>query len=402
MEQKGRLAIINAIPYGSTGKIVRGIAGVAQNNGWDTFTYYSWTKALPKSNKPNVMVGSFLSKFIHIAMAKLTGKAGCFSKRATKKLIKRLEEFKPNVINLHILHSWSINLPRLFDYIKRNNIAVIWTMHDCWAITGQCPHFVMAKCDKWKTGCYSCPQYKNYPASYVDRTKKMWKLKKEWFTGVSNMTIVTPSKWLAGLVQESYLKEYPVKVINNGIDLSIFKPTEGDFRKKYGIEDKTVLLGVAFDWGKRKGLDVFIELSKRLDDKYKIVLVGTNDAIDSQLPKNIISIHKTANQAELAEIYSQADLFLNPTREDNFPTVNMESLACGTPVITFRTGGSPEIIDENTGVVVDCDDVDAMERAITEGIDLLKSKREACVEKSMQYSQEERFAEYVEMINKHV
>ena len=212
------------------------------------------------------------------------------------------------------------------------------------------------------------------------------------------MTVATPSSWLAGLIGESYLKDYPVKVINNGIDLSVFKPTESDFKKKYGLEGKYVLLGVAFDWGKRKGLDVFIELSKRLPDNYKIVLVGTNEEIDGQLPENILSIHKTANQAELAEIYSSADLFLNPTREDTFPTVNMESLACGTPIITFKTGGSPEIINEKTGFVVECDDVDAFEAAIKDSLENGRFAREDCVAHARRYDQDERFLDYISLI----
>ena len=399
MENKKRLAIINAVPYGSTGKIVRGIDSVAQKSGMETYVYYSWTKSLPKGNAENVEVGSFVGKLLHMGLGRITGKNGCYSRMDTRKLIKKLEKFKPDAINLHILHSWNINLPMLFSYVKKNNIPVIWTMHDCWAITGQCPHFIMAGCDKWKTGCYDCPQYRNYPSAFVDRTKKMWRLKKEWFTGVPNLTVATPSEWLGGLIKESYLKDYPVKVINNGIDLSVFKPVESNFKEKHGLEGKKILLGVAFDWGRRKGLDVFTELASRLDkEKYQIVLVGTNEEIDKALPDNIISIHKTANQAELAEIYTAADLFLNPTREDTFPTVNMEALACGTPVITFRTGGSPEIIDEKTGIVVDCDDVDAMERAITESLENGTFTRDNCIERAKRYDQNERFAEYVDFI----
>ena len=399
MENKKRLAIINAVPYGSTGKIVRGIDSVAQKSGMETYVYYSWTKSLPKGNAENVEVGSFVGKLLHMGLGRITGKNGCYSRMDTRRLIKKLEKFKPDAINLHILHSWNINLPMLFSYVKKNNIPVIWTMHDCWAITGQCPHFIMAGCDKWKTGCYDCPQYRNYPSAYVDRTKKMWRLKKEWFTGVPNLTVATPSEWLGGLIKESYLKDYPVKVINNGIDLSVFKPVESNVKEKYGLEGKKILLGVAFDWGRRKGLDVFTELASRLDkEKYQIVLVGTNEEIDKALPDNIISIHKTANQVELAEIYTAADLFLNPTREDTFPTVNMEALACGTPVITFRTGGSPEIIDEKTGIVVDCDDVDAMERAIKESLENGTFTRDNCIERAKRYDQNERFAEYVDFI----
>ena len=189
-------------------------------------------------------------------------------------------------------------------------------------------------------------------------------------------------------------------MIHNGIDLSVFRPTPSDFRKKYHIpEDKFVLLGVAFGWGRRKGLDVFVELSRRLDpEKYQIVLVGTDDAVDKNLPENILSIHRTQNQQELAEVYTAADLFVNPTREDNYPTVNMEAIACGTPVLTFRTGGSPEIVDEDTGAVVEGDDVDAMEREIS----FIRRERpfapEACCERAKQFDKNLRFQEYLNLL----
>ncbi|NLE03606.1 MAG: glycosyltransferase, partial [Crenarchaeota archaeon] len=234
--------------------------------------------------------------------------------------------------------------------------------------TGQCTHFIVAKCDKWKNGCYSCPQYKEYPEAYVDQTKLMWNKKKKWFCKIENMTIVTPSKWLSGLVNQSFLKEYPVKVIHNGIDTSIFKPSKSNIIEKYNIPtNKIIILSVAYSWGYKKGLDILIALVKRLNStKYHFIIVGTDKKIDEQLKyNNILSIHRTQNQKELVEIYSAADLFINPTLEDNYPTVNLESIACGTPVITFRTGGSPETIIDNMGCVVNYKDIDAMEKAIT-------------------------------------
>ncbi len=392
-----KILFLNAIPYGSTGKIVDGISDVAKKEGHTTLTYLSWTKKYRKSDRDDVIVGSFFGKLSHIIRGRLTGKNGLYSKRDTKRLLKVLDSYKPDVINLHILHCWCINLPMLFDYIKRNNIKVVWTFHDCWAFTGQCPHFIMAGCDKWKTGCYECPQYKEYPMAYVDKTEKMYKLKKEWFTGVNDMTIVTPSLWLADLVKESFLKEYSTKVINNGIDLNIFKPTVGDFKEKYSLDGKKIVLGVAFDWGKRKGLDVFLELAKRLPNDYQIVLVGTNDEIDKTLPENIISIHRTQSQRELAEIYSASDVFVNATREDTFPTVNMESLACGAPIVTFKTGGSPEIIDSSCGIVVDVNDIDAMEREIIRVCKEQPYTREAILERAKKYDKNDKFNEYVKL-----
>ena len=166
------------------------------------------------------------------------------------------------------------------------------------------------------------------------------------------MTIVTPSKWLANLVNESFLSKYEVKVINNGIDLKVFKPTEGNFREVYGLQDKTIILGVASVWTERKGYNVFLELANMLDDSYKIVLVGVSENQKKNLPKNILGITRTNNVRELAQIYTAADVFLNPTLEDNFPTTNLESLACGTPIITFNTGGSKECENIDNGIVI--------------------------------------------------
>lgn len=215
-----------------------------------------------------------------------------------------------------------------------------------------------------------------------------------------DLTIITPSQWLADLVKQSFLKNYPIQVINNGIDLQVFKPISSNFRQKYNIsEDKYILLGVAFDWGMRKGLDVFIELSKRLDkNKFQIVLVGTDDSIDKMLPNSIISIHRTRDQNELAEIYSAADLFVNPTREENYPTVNMESIACGTPVLTFRTGGSPEILDEKTGYIVDCDDIDEMGRQIIRICKENVFSVDDCVAKAKSFDKDLRFKEYIDLL----
>ena len=234
---------------------------------------------------------------------------------------------------------------------------------------------------------------------YVDTSKKMYELKKKWFCGVENMTIVTPSHWLKNLVEQSFLNQYPVEVINNGIDLSVFRPCESSFREKYDLGDKKVVLGVAFAWGYSKGLDIMIELSKRLPDDYRIVLVGTNDLIDSQLPDNIISIHRTENQTELAKIYTAADVFVNPTREDTYPTVNMEALACGAPVVTFKTGGSPEIPDKNCGIAVDINDVDAMGNAIIRVCTENLYSENACLERAKSFEMNDRFEEYVKLYN---
>lgn len=388
---------INMVEYGSTGKIMLQIAEYARKSGNQVQTYSMKWRNQKKNIPDHTYFGSFVENACHLIIAKTIGFNGCFSYFGTMQLLRKIKAFHPDIIHLHNLHNFCINLPMLFQYIKKQRIRVVWTLHDCWAMTGQCPYFTMAKCQRWKTGCHDCPQLDVYPKCKVDHTNIVWNLKKKWFTGVEDMTIVTPSEWLAGLVKQSYLKNYPVKVINNGIDLSVFRPTESDFRDKNALSDKYIVLGVAFGWGKRKGLDTFIELSKRLDSRYQIVLVGTDDYVEKQLPDSIIAIHRTHNQQELAAIYSVSDVFVQTTREENYPTVNMEALACGTPVVTFRTGGSPEMLDETCGSVVECDDIDAMEREIIRICNDKPYLLEASLQRAQRFDMNEIFKEYVDL-----
>lgn len=396
-----RIVQINGGAKGSTGKIMMGIAEVARAQGHEVMCASPITTTNRDAGEDcgYYRIGTFNSRRVNVALARITGFNGCFAWLETYKLLKKIDEFKPDIIHLHNLHDSYINLSMLFLYIKKHNVPTVWTLHDCWAFTGQCPHFTIVKCDKWKAGCHNCPQYKEYPASLYDNTKKMWQLKKKWFTGVKNMTIVTPSEWLAGLARESYLKQYPIEVINNGIDLNVFKPTHSNFREQYGIPgDKYIVLGVSFAWGYRKGLDCFVEMAEKLGEQYQIVLVGTDDEIDKNLPHNIISIHRTQNQKELAEVYSAADVFVMPTREENYPTVNMEAIACGTPVVTFDTGGSPEMLDDKTGIIVEVNDIEATKKAIK---DICEKKRcndeEYIVAYSKNFDMKKRFAEYIEL-----
>lgn len=325
--------------------------------------------------------------------AKLFGNYGFQAKAATKRLIRELEQISPNIVHLHNIHSHNVHLGLLFGYLKEKKIKIFWTFHDCWAFTGYCMYYDMVGCDRWKTGCRNCPQRKRY-SWFFDRSSHLFDKKKELFSGL-DLTIITPSRWLADQVGQSFLRDYEVKVIHNGIDLSVFCPRESDFRQRHNLENKFVVLGVAMGWEKRKGLDVFVELSKRLDEQFQIVLVGTNDKIDKQLPQNIISIHRTQNQVELAEIYTAADVFANPTREENFPTTHMESLACGTPVVTFATGGCTEILDERCGRVVAKNDIDSLNGRIVELCNKSVDMTEACLRRAQLYRASKMFAEYL-------
>ena len=398
-----KIAHINMTHNGSTGRIMLQIADTVRQAGHEAKTYapmiFSRVKKQPPLMQPGHYTwGTLAESAIHYYAGSFLGINGMLSRSGTKRLLQDLDSFQPDVIHLHNLHNFCVNLPMLFRYIKRNRIKVVWTLHDCWSFTGHCPHFVMAGCEKWKTGCYSCPSHRSYPRSYVDDSRRMYRAKKRWFTDVENLTLVTPSQWLADLTRQSFLGCYPVKVIHNGIDLSVFRPVENDFKIRHQCAEQKLILGVAFGWSNRKGLDVFKQLAERLDsDKYRIVLVGTDERIDRELPANILSIHRTASQQELAELYTAADVLVNPTREDTFPTVNMEALACGTPVITFRSGGSPEIPDETCGTVVAVDDVDAMEREILRVCTQTPYSTEACLKRARQFDMDEKFREYTEL-----
>ena len=392
------IAFINAVPYGSTGKIVSQIADCAEKNGDNVLICVSWAKRHHKYRRKNVFEGSFLEKAIHILLGRITGCTGCFSVFDTCRIIFKLKKFKPDVIHLHLLHSDSFNLPVLFKYIKRQNIPVVWTMHDCWALTGYCPHFVVANCDKWQTGCFQCSQLKKY--TFVDSTKFMWNLKKNCFTGVSDLSIVAPSEWLKETIKKSYLGDYKTTVINNGVDLSVFNFKPNSFREEYGIgQDQFIVLGVSFDWSYKKGIDVFADLAELLDkEKFKIVLVGIDKTMEKTLPKNIISIARTENQEELAKIYSAADLFINPTREEVFGLVNIEALGCETPVVTFNTGGSPECIDESCGIVLKKNDSEHMKAAIEYIQKERPFKAEASRKRAELFSGDKVYARYYELL----
>lgn len=391
---------INTCNFGSTGKIMLQIAQTAEHRGHNVWVvYHNRPINRQKDIKNSILIGNKLAYYLHTKLSLYTGLNGCGSLISTLKLLQKIKKLKPDLLQLHNLHNCYINLPLLFSFIKKNKIPVVWTLHDCWAFTGQCAHFDMIKCDKWKSGCHNCTQTHLYPSSYVDRTKLMWKLKKKWFCGVENMTLVTPSEWMAEQIRKSYLGDYPIRVINNGIDLAVFKNKENNFRELHHIPlNKKILLGVSFGWGEKKGLDVFDSLAQNLDtEKYQIVLVGTNDETDKLLHPNIISIHKTNNQEELAEIYSAADLFVNPTREEALGLVNIEANACGTPVITFRTGGSPECISIKSGQVVDKDDIPALQNEIICICENNPFSKEDCIEQAKKFDMNIKFNEYVDL-----
>ncbi|MFV5694923.1 glycosyltransferase [Flavobacterium sp. LB3P122] len=378
------LQISIEVNSGSVGRIAEQIGATIFENGWASYITYARNNNPSKSKV--IKIGNKFDLYRHGIETRIFD-SHCFSsKSATKDLINTIKEIKPDIIHLHHLHGYFINIEILFDYLKEYKIPVVWTFHDCWSFTGHCAHFDFIGCEKWKTECHHCEQKTEYPASLLaDRSQQNYLDKKRIFNSINNLTIVPVSNWLSGKVKDSFLKNYPYKVIQNGIDLNTFYPKKSRtiIDELYNLKDKFIILGVASTWDKRKGLEEFPKLNELIDSKlYAIVLVGLSKNQIQKLPKSIIGIERTENVDQLADLYSAADVFLNPTFEDTFPTTNLESLACGTPVVTYKTGGSVESVNENTGVIVDKGDV----RGLINAIKSIKNKGKYFYEKNCRES----------------
>lgn len=338
---------INSVAgFGSTGRIAAEKCRELMAQGHECVLAYGRQKANCDDLK-TIRIGTSLDYKLHGVRTRLLDDHGFGSAGATRTFLKWVKEYDPDVIWLHNIHGYYIHIGLLFAYLRTSGKKIFWTLHDCWSFTGHCAYFDFVGCDRWKTGCHHCPQKKNYPAGMlVDNSRNNYKNKNKVFTGIPNLTLITPSRWLADLTRESFLREYPVEVVYNTINTNVFQPTVSDFRQKHGLEDKKIVLGVASVWEARKGLRDFVKLSQMLDDSWKIVLVGTNEQDRAQLPDSILALPRTNSPKELAEVYSAADVFVNPTYEDNYPTVNLEARACGTRVVSYDAGGSPETLGD--------------------------------------------------------
>lgn len=382
---------------GSTGKICVAVSKLLSERDVDNRILYT----MGDSEYPlSIKYSGYSYKKIQALKSRVLGNGGFNSEWATRKLIKELEIFNPDIVHIHNIHSHDCNIKMLFDYLRSKNIRLLWTFHDCWAFTANCTHFTIEGCNKWKTKCEKCIQIRR-TSWLLDNSEKLFAMKKKSFLN-QDITIITPSVWLSELVKESFLGSYPTYVINNGIDLSIFKPTDSDIRKKLSISNEEFLiLGVAYDWGFRKGIDVFIKMARILPSKFRIVMVGTNKHIDRILPKNIISINRTENQKELAKLYSAADLFVNPTREENYPTTHLESIACGTPVLSFDTGGCKEMIKNGCGKVVPYNDIDLFIDEVKNICEKNIFSSKDCIESSSMFDEKKCYEGYLKLYGLH-
>lgn len=379
--------------WGSTGKIAEDIGKIAIQQGWESWIAYG--RGNPESASNLIRVGSDLDLKSHVIQTRLFDNHGLVSSSATRKFINQIREINPDIIHLHNIHGYFLNYPKLFSFLKEYGKPVVWTLHDCWPFTGHCAYYDFVKCGKWKNGCFNCPQLGSYPQSILlDRSEKNYRDKKKAFLGVENLTLVPVSNWLRCEVGQSFLKDYPVQTIHNGIDINVFKASKErvDSRKVFKI------LGVASVWDRRKGLEEFIKLRSILPEEYEITLVGLSKKQIEQLPDGIGGITRTDSIEALVDLYSSADVFVNPTLEDNFPTTNLESLACGTPVITYDTGGSPEAVDSSCGIVVPYQDVQGLASAIVRVCGNKAFTSEACRKRAEEYFDKNKsFQKYLDL-----
>lgn len=337
--------------WGAIGRIAEGIGLSALQKGWESYIFFG--RYHNQSQSSVTQFGNNLDVYTHYLKNRILDGEGLGSKVPTKNLIKKIEEIKPDIIQLHDIHDHWINYPILFEHLTKIKTPIVWSFHDCWAFTGGCYHFETIGCYKWKTHCRNCKYRELFQ---MDQSFRNFKLKKECFGAIKDrLTIVGVSNWITDLAKQSFLKDSKFYTIHNGIDLSIFQNE---------LVKENYILGVSNIWNESKGLNDFINLRKLLSDKIGMVLIGLNKNQIKKLPKGIIGIERTDSKKELVRYYQKAKVFVNPTYNDTFPTVNLEALACGTPVLTYKTGGSPEAIDHKTGLVIEKGDIKSLSDSI--------------------------------------
>jgi putative colanic acid biosynthesis glycosyltransferase len=391
-----RVCLINSDSgYGSTGRITYDLSRAIIENGNEVRIGYG--RECTEENPYNIKIGNKFHVYLHVLKTRLLDLQGFGSRGVTKSFINKIKKFKPDLIHLHNIHGSYINIELLFEYIKENKIPVVWTLHDCWSYTGHCANYTYVNCNKWESMCYDCVQKNIYPASILkDNSRNNFNRKKYLFCGVDNLTICTVSQWLKEEVSRSFLSGYECRVIPNGIDLSVFKPIKSNFRKKYQLEDKIILLGVASVWHDRKGLGLFNELADSIGEEYQIVLVGINKNQKKEVSHKIITIPRSNNIREIVKIYTAADILLNLSKEETFGMVTLEALACGTMVITNKYSANKEIVDETCGYIVDELSVGDLLTGIRHLLDESKDQR-ACRNKASGYEKKHIYDKYIKL-----
>lgn len=396
------LQINSVVNTGSTGRIAEQIGSFVIDKGWESYIAYGKTASTSTSNL--IKVGDRWDQKLHGFHTRLFDRHGLASASATYQLLKEIQSINPDIIHLHNIHGYYLNYKILFDFLAQQNIPIVWTLHDCWAFTGHCTYFSDINCLKWQAHCSKCPKKKNYPGSlFLDNSYDNFEYKKEYFNKLSNLTIVTVSHWLASMVKQSFLSKHPLQVIHNGVSIHDFYPIADtvEMNAKYGFNNRKVLLAVATSWSKNKGWEDYIKLAELLPAEYVIVLVGVTRKQKSLLPPNIIGIERTENLQELARLYSHAHVLLNLSYQETFGMTTIEAAACGTPAIVYNATASPELVTNETGLIVDPGDI----RGVLKAIEAIVSKGkhfyiQACRQFVLNnFNKEDRFKDYFELYN---
>lgn len=362
---------------GSNGAIARDLGTLVMRNGWNSYIAFG-RSAIP-STSTLIKVGGKLNVLFHVVISRVFDNHGLLSRIATKRFIRQIKSIKPDIVHLHNIHGYYINYRLLFHFLKETGIPVVWTLHDCWPYTGHCSHFISANCNRWKDGCSHCPLKSHYPKSILfDSSARNYRIKKAVFTSLPNMVITTVSQWMGEQASCSFLNKYPILVIKNGIDTTVFRYTQSDVKDRYRITAKYLLLGVAANWSRSKGLYDYYELQKKLSGHFQIVLIGLTPSQIDVLPNGIIGIKRTENLKELVHFYSAADVVLNLSYAESFGLTTIEGMACGTPGIVYDNTASPELVSPETGIVVQTGNIELVAQAVyditAKGKDYYKEK----------------------------
>lgn len=399
------LQINTVVNFGSTGRIVEEIGSLAIKKGWESHIAYGRYDRL--SNSSLFKIGDIWDNYYHVLNTRLFDRHGLCSNSATYSLIDQINKIKPNIIHLHNIHGYYLNYEILFDFLNSLKIPLVWTLHDCWPMTGHCTHFDYVKCNKWQQECQKCPQIREYPKSFFfDRSKKNYLLKKKKFSTLNNLTIVSVSKWLNSVVEKSFLSKHLNQIIYNGIDVEIFSDKWENKNEQINElinNNNFIMLGVATDWTKHsKRLEDYISLSEKIDKIDKIVLVGLSKKVIKKLPSNIIGIERTENPKELAALYCIANVTLNLSVEESFGLTTVEGLSCGIPSIVYNCTASPELISQGTGVAVKEGNINE----ILDAINIIKVNgktfyKSECRKRALEcFDKRDRYNDYLNLYNK--
>lgn len=381
---------------GSTGQICSAVSRLLDERGIENYILHTQSHV---EHAHGIRYAGKAYLKLQALYARVLGNYGFNSQWATRRLLRKLDAIHPTVVHLHNLHGHNVHLDLLLSYLRERGIKTFWTFHDCWAFTAYCPHFSGVGCEQWQTGCSRCPLRKRYSWLW-DRSQWLY-TRKQHAARELDLTVIAPSFWMEETVRHSFFGAYPIQVIQNGIDLSVFRPTESHIRSELGLTGRKMVLGVAYKWNAGKGLDLFAGLAERLDKSYRIVLVGVDEKTAAQLPRSICCLPRTADPTSLAALYTAADVFVNPTREETLGLTNIEALACGTPVVTFRSGGSPECVDDSCGLVVEREDLEGLVMAIEQAASESRFRPAACRARAACFDADRQYLAYMKLYGIH-